>query len=77
MPVIRSPRGATHAYALGSYYEAFWMRVGRQVFAFNLYRNEWLLTNHKPSFLASFKPLNVFEMHPDTATSRRQFQEQH
>jgi hypothetical protein len=77
MPAIRSPHGATHAYALGAYYEAFWMRVGRQVFAFNLCRNEWLLTNHKPSFLANFKPLNVFEMHPDTVTSRRQFQEQH
>ena len=77
MVPIRSPRGATHAYALGACYEAFWMRLGQQVFAFNPYRHEWLLTNHKPAYLENFKQLNVFEMHPDTALFRCQLQEQH
>nr|WP_191623909.1 hypothetical protein [Pseudomonas fluorescens] len=53
------------------------MRLGQQVFAFNPYRHEWLLTSHKPTFLEHFKQLNVFEMHPDTALFRCQLQEQH
>lgn len=77
MVLIRSPRGATHSYALGSTYERFWKRLGRQVYAFNPYRNEWFLTDFKPSDLESFHPLNVFEMHPDTAISRLKLQEQH
>lgn len=65
--MIRSPRGCTHAYALGSTYELFFKRAGRAVYEFNPYRHEWFLINKKPSYLSVFKRLNVFEMHPDTA----------
>lgn len=70
MSAVRSPRGATHAYALGSSYEVFWKRLGRVVYVFNPYRNEWILSSRPPSFLEGFGRLNVFEMHPETAESR-------
>lgn len=75
MPPIRSPKGATHSYALGAMYEMFWARYGCRVFAYNKNRNEWWLTNHEPSYLENFHPLNVFEMHPETAVWRCQLRE--
>jgi len=64
----RSPRNATHAHNFNSYNaEQFFWRCGRRVYEFSLGRHQWFLTKHKPEILSKCKPLNVFEMHPDTA----------
>ena len=74
MTEIRSPRSATHIAYGGYNNELFFSRRGRLVYEFSLSRNQWLLTNLKPSRLEKVKRLNIFEMHPTTASQHIQAQ---
>lgn len=51
---LRFPRGTTHACRLP---EMYYRRVGRQLYEFNLYRNEWLLSRLLPCDLGRYHGL--------------------
>jgi len=64
--ISRSPRTATHVISKGIS-EMFYSRRGRVVFEFSMYRGEWFPTKYKPHHLTRCRPLNIFELHPETA----------
>jgi hypothetical protein len=62
----RSPRTATHVLSHGIS-EMFYSRRGHQVFEFSMSRGQWFPTLYKPHHLTRCRPLNIFELHPETA----------
>uniref|UniRef100_A0AB39CE11 Uncharacterized protein n=1 Tax=Pseudomonas phage HRDY3 TaxID=3236930 RepID=A0AB39CE11_9VIRU len=63
----RSPRTATHIGYNGFNNEQFFSRRGRVVFQFSMGRGQWFATRLNPNRLAECRPLNIFELHPETA----------